>query len=184
MQLAMDYDVSMNSPLPIVVFITHHANERCSGVHCDRHWILATTREICAVHSHSEESSLPDEFSSSIQYHWLGDNVGFAAAVNWIFTWAVTGPVFIVNDDTLIEESCMEALCNAAVRNPTSVLQPEIRLSIIQIRLKTLVITLVLMAQIMPMNEDKRLNTRALVKDCAFRGAAFWIPEVIYTHRD
>ena len=23
----MDYDVSMNSPLPIVVFITHHANE-------------------------------------------------------------------------------------------------------------------------------------------------------------
>ena len=41
--------------------------------------------------------------------------------------------------------------------------------SIVQIRLKTLVITWGLMAQIMPMNEDNRLNILASVKDSAFR---------------
>ena len=35
----MDYDVSMNSPLPIVVFITHHANEMLWNA-LDRRWIL------------------------------------------------------------------------------------------------------------------------------------------------
>ena len=27
--------------------------------------------------THSEESSLPEEFNHSIQYHWLGDKRGF-----------------------------------------------------------------------------------------------------------
>lgn len=177
----MDYDVSMNSPLPIVVFITHHANEMLwSALRSaldSQTWI----REIWVVHSHSERSSLPEEFNHSIQYHWLGDNLGFAAAVNWTFTRA-TGPVFIVNDDTRIEESCMEALCNAAVRHPTSILQPEIRLFDRPDTIENTGHYVGIDGTNHAYERGQPPQYTGISERLCFSGAAFWIPEVIYTH--
>ena len=111
--MAIDYDDSMGSSLPIVVFITHHADEMLwnalRSASSSQNWI----RELWVVHSNVSPSQIPSEFITNVRYHWLGDNLGFAAAVNWVFKNA-NGPVFIVNDDTILNGSCIKELCKAA----------------------------------------------------------------------
>ncbi len=177
----MDYDSSMNSPLPIVVFITHHANEllwsALRSALNSQGWI----KEIWVIHSHSDESNIPDEFSHHVRYQWLGGNLGFAAAVNWVFTHA-KGPVFIINDDTLLEEDCLEELYNAAIRYPNSVLQPEIRLFEHPDTIENTGHYVGLDGTNHAYERGQPSKYNGTSERLCFSGAAFWIPECIYTH--
>ena len=177
----MDYDVNMNGPLPIVVFITHHANEMLwdalRSTLQSQKWI----RELWVVHSHSEQTNLPSEFSADVRYHWLGGNRGFAAAVNWIFS-QVNGPVFIVNDDTRLEQRCLEELCKAAGQYPTSVLQPEIRLFDQPDTIENTGHYVGIDGTNHAYERGQTPQNDGVSNRLCFSGAAFWIPEIIYKH--
>ena len=177
----MDYDDSMSSALPIVVFITHHANEMLSHA---LHSALKSPkwmRELWVVHSHAEKAVLPIDFRDSVRYHWLGGNVGFAAAVNWILTNA-NGPVFILNDDTRLEQNCLETLHNAANCYPTSILQPEIRLLDRPNTIENTGHYIGIDGTNHAYERGQPSKYKGISNRLCFSGAAFWIPEIIYKH--
>ena len=177
----MDYDECMSSALPIVVFITHHANEMLwealRSTMISEKWV----REIWVVHSHSVQTALPIEFTKGVRYYWLGENLGFAAAVNWIFQQA-SGPVFILNDDTLLEQDCLKELYNAANQSPTSILQPEIRLFDHPDTIENTGHYVGIDGTNHAYERGQQSKRTGISNRLCFSGAAFWIPETIYKH--
>ena len=179
--LAIDYDDNMRSLLPIVVFITHHADEMLwnalRSVSPSENWL----RELWVVHSNASLSSLPPEFNNHVQYHWLGGNLGFAAAVNWVFQNA-NGPVFIVNDDTLLNPDCLEELFKASQRYPTSILQPEIRLFDQPDTIENTGHYISIDGNNSACQRGLQSTHMDISNRLCFSGAAFWVHEEIYTH--
>ena len=179
--MAIDYDDNMRSPLPIVVFITHHADEMLwnalRSTLCSKDWI----RDLWVVHSHSFPKSPPDEFATDVLYHWLGGNLGFAAAVNWIFQHA-DGPIFIVNDDTLLNANCLEQLSKAAEQYNTSILQPEIRLLDQPDTIENTGHYVGIDGNNQACQRGHHSTHTGISNRLCFSGAAFWVPEEIYTH--
>lgn len=177
----MDYYQSMNGSLPIVVFITHHANDMLwdalRSLLLSKEW----TREIWVVHSNESETSIPTEFADSVYYHWLGDNLGFAAAVNWTFD-RFNGPIFIVNDDTKFTDSCLESLHKASLRFPGSILQPEIHLYAAPDTIENAGHHIGIDGNNTAYGRGKTSNGNGISERLCFSGAAFWIPEIIYKH--
>ena len=177
----MDYDDNMSPSLPIVVFITHHANEMLwdalrSALESQR-WI----RELWVVHSHSTQTNLPSEFGKNVRYYWLGGNLGFANAVNWIFKHA-NGPVFILNDDTILEQNCLKELHNTANQYPLSVLQPEIRLFDHPDTIENTGHYVGIDGTNHAYERGQPSSHTGTSNRLCFSGAAFWIPETIYRH--
>ena len=177
----MDYDDSMSGSLPIVVFITHHANdmlwEAVRSLTDSAKWV----REVWVVHSHDADIQLPNEFANTVHYHWLGGNLGFAAAVNWSFAHA-TGSIFIVNDDTKFTPSCLQTLCKASLRFPNSILQPELHLYTAPDTIENTGHHIGIDGNNTAYGRGQGTGKSIFSQRLCFSGAAFWVPEVIYKH--
>ena len=179
--MAIDYDHSMRSLMPIVVFITHHADEMLwnalRSTLLSERWL----RQLWVVHSNASQVDLPSEFDSRVHYHWLGGNFGFASAVNWIYKHA-EGPVFIINDDTILNADCLEELYQASLQYPTSVLQPEIRLFDQPDTIENTGHYVGVDGNNSACQRGLQSTHSGISNRLCFSGAAFWVPEVIYRH--
>ncbi len=186
----------MTSPLPIVVLITHHANDMLwsaiESILRQQQWI----EEVWVVHSHEQrlfnfesviEQHTPFQQRDDlrIRYHWLGDNFGFATAVNWALEQGretCRHPLFILNDDTVLNPQCLERLCNFASTRPNSILQPDIWLmSTASQRVENSGHKVALDGSNYPIGRGKKPISQDGQQILCFSGAAFWVPPAVYT---
>lgn len=180
----------MTHSLPIVAIITHHANDlllnAIESFIGQEEWY----RELWIVHSHDVKSGLPlswskDPVRRKIHYHWLGSNSGFASAVNHIFANA-NGPVYILNDDILLQEDHLKTLYQTSLTHPKSILQPEIWLfSQDNGTLPTIENTghyIAIDGSNTAYERGHEPKSHGLSTRLCFSGAAFWVPESVYNH--
>ena len=177
----MDYVLNMQGPLPIVAFITHRADDMLSDAIRSALRSEDQIEELWVVHSNESSICLPNEFAQKVRYHWLGGNLGFASAVNWIFTQA-KGPVFIINDDTFLNAHCLEEMHKASLLHPASILQPEIRLYDQPDTIENTGHYIGIDGNNSAYQRGHRTSHVGVSNRLCFSGAAFWVPEEIYCH--
>ncbi len=194
----------MTSPLPIVVVITHHANDMLwTAINsvlkqqqwCEQIWVVhshdqrLTKDEVANIEAMSEQPNCSAESSTEsntlrIRYHWLGGNLGFATAVNWTFEQArqtSTHALFILNDDTILNPKCLEQLHSFASTNPTAILQPDIWLMSEGARqVENSGHKIALDGSNYPIGRGQRPVSKKGTQILCFSGAAFWIPPCVY----
>ena len=188
--LVNDYEYTMTHSLPIVAIVTHHANElllkAIESLILQQQWY----RELWVIHSHDVKSPLPDSWNNdpvrkNIQYHWLGSNSGFASAVNHIFATA-SGPVYILNDDIVLQEDNLEILYNTSLQSPNSILQPEIWLfpedKTSNPQIENTGHYIGVDGSNTAYGRGLRPKDYGISKRLCFSGAAFWVPESVYKH--
>ena len=174
----------MSRSLPIVAIITHHANEMAWTCVDSILKQQAFCREIWIVHSNDDRcQNLPAwENTIPIHYHWLEDNCGFAAAVNWILSQA-SGTIFILNDDTRLEPNCLVQLLEKAEQYPKAILQPEIWLQTDQDHTPLIENSghyVGIDGSNFACDRYQRPSKKGLSSRLCFSGAAFWLPEHVY----
>lgn len=174
----------MQTVEPTIVVITHYAN----------HLLATALRSIArqkinvstvVLHSHETELDWQNwvqthQLSFNGTYHWLGDNVGYANAVNWAFSHC-SGPLFILNDDVKLEEDCIRVLLTVHQAQPTSILQPMIYLSTQPDIIENTGHRIHIDGMNDAVGRGQRMSIQTTNRLC-FSGAAVWIPEIVYRH--
>ena len=183
----LEYSICMHVTLAI---ITHHCNHFVDN--CLQSIVaLNITREISVgvVVVISNDQDVTEKIPSTTMeilrstnipctIHWLGKNVGYAHAVNWIFS-TQSSHVFIVNDDTLLDVNCITEL--ARFFDPQHILQPQIRFLDAPDTIENVGHRILLDGSNDAIGRGQTEYTTNKVQRMCFSGAAFFIPKEIYS---